>query len=192
MMVVSDVLVMIAVGIWVFIPAMVPNTAAALIRGTVPVDFGRSIGGARILGDGKTWRGFIGGALFGVALGLLMVWLSSLCGSEDHWGFGPSWNDNVGLLFCLAFGSLIGDMIGSFVKRRLNFERGAKVPILDQFDYVFGAFLLVGLFYPQWLYATYLDGYHLLALLVMLFIVYAAHRIVNYIGWKMGVKENPW
>ena len=108
---ITEILMMVVIGFWVYIPAMLPNSNAALIGGGTPVDFGKSWKGQRILGDGKTWRGFIGGALSGVLIGILMIGISVLCGSEDHWGFGPSWADNIGLLFCMSFGSLIGSRL---------------------------------------------------------------------------------
>lgn len=189
---ITEILMMVVIGFWVYIPAMLPNSNAALIGGGTPVDFGKSWKGQRILGDGKTWRGFIGGALSGVLIGILMIGISVLCGSEDHWGFGPSWADNIGLLFCMSFGSLIGDMMGSFVKRRLGIGRGAKAPLLDQFDYVVGSFLLMAIFYPGWVYSTYFEGYHIIVFVMLLLFVYASHRIVNIIGYKMGVKDEPW
>ena len=187
-----DILLMIVVGIWVFAPAMLSNSNAALIGGHAPVDFGKSWRGKRILGDGKTWRGFIGGALASVVVGIIMVWISILFGSENHWGFGPSWSENIGLLFCMSFGALIGDMLGSFLKRRIGIDRGKQAPLLDQYDYVVGAFLFLSIFYPHWVYATYLEGYHLIALIVLLVFVYVSHRVANYIGYWMGVKDNPW
>lgn len=187
-----DILLMIVVGIWVFAPAMLSNSNAALIGGHAPVDFGKSWRGKRILGDGKTWRGFIGGALASVVVGIVMVWISILFGSENHWGFGSSWSENIGLLFCMSFGALIGDMLGSFLKRRIGIDRGKQAPLLDQYDYVVGAFLLLSIFYPHWVYATYLEDYHLIALIVLLVFVYVSHRVANYIGYWMGVKDNPW
>lgn len=82
--------------------------------------------------------------------------------------------------------------MGSFVKRRLNLERGAKAPILDQYDFLIGAFLLTGLLFPDWVYAQYLQGGQLLALLFLLLITPVLHRVVNIIGYKMGQKDVPW
>ena len=48
------------------------------------------------------------------------------------------------------------------------------------------------IFYPNWVYSTYIEGYHIIALIVLLLFVYASHRIANYIGYWMGVKDNPW
>ena len=56
------------VGLWLFLPAMLPNSAAVLFgRGsTAKMDFGKTWRGKRIFGDGKSWRGFFGGALSGI------------------------------------------------------------------------------------------------------------------------------
>lgn len=190
---VTDVLAMIAIGFWVFVPALLPNTFAVFVGGGTPVDFGKSIGGARILGDGKTWRGFIGGALIGgVGIGLCMIGLSALCGSEDHWGFGPDLTKCIIMVTATGFGSLIGDMAGSFIKRRLGINRGQKAPILDQYDFVIGSMVAMMIVDFQWFYNTYLDGWHLVALFVVLFLVWFLHRGTNIIGYKIGVKNEPW
>ena len=47
---------------WIMIPAYIPNPAAALVGGGTPIDFGKCAkDGNRLFGDGKTWRGLIGG-----------------------------------------------------------------------------------------------------------------------------------
>ena len=61
----GDILAIIGIGFWVYVPALLPNTFAPFVGGGTPVDFGKSWKGKRLLGDGKTWRGFIGGALIG-------------------------------------------------------------------------------------------------------------------------------
>lgn len=83
-------------------------------RWAAPLDFGTSLAdGTRMLGDHKTWRGFLAGSLAcGIAAPLLgyPVWLG------------------------LAFGafSLTADAVSSLVKRRMRLKRGTKVPGLDQ------------------------------------------------------------
>ncbi|NLL95344.1 MAG: CDP-2,3-bis-(O-geranylgeranyl)-sn-glycerol synthase [Thermoplasmatales archaeon] len=186
-----DILLTVLVGIWVFVPALLPNSAAVVFGGGTPMDFGKSMGGERILGDGKTWRGFFGGGLSGVAVGLVMIGVSMLAGSEDGWGFGPL-PGALSVLFCLSFGSLLGDILGSFLKRRFGVERGGKAPILDQYDFVIGAFLLAMAFRWDWVMATYVDGYGWLSLIALLVLVPLLHRAVNIIGYRSGLKDEPW
>ncbi len=187
----AEIAVMLLVGVWVFVPALLPNSAAVVFGGGTPVDFGRSWRGKRILGDGKTWRGFFGGAFSGIVLGLIMIGAAWLAGSPDLWGYGTV-ADGIGIVACLAVGSLVGDMLGSFLKRRLGIERGMKAPILDQYDFVIGAFLVVTVFYPQWVWSTYVEGWHIAALVLLLALVWFLHRGVNIIGYRLGLKNEPW
>lgn len=191
---VIEVIQIIAVGFWCFIPAMVPNSNAALIGryGKTKMDFGKTWRGKRIFGDGKSWLGFFGGALSGVVLGLLMIGLAALCGdTTNYWGFGP-FPDSIGILFCLSFGALIGDLCGAFIKRKLGMERGQKAPILDQYDFVAGSFLLTFAFYPNFIINTYFEGAHIAAFIFIILVTFIIHRTVNIIGYKLHVKNEPW
>jgi CDP-diglyceride synthetase len=186
-----ELLAIIFGGLWLFIPAMIPNSAAVVFGGGTKIDFGRSWRGKRIFGDGKSWRGLIGGGLSGVMIGLIMLGIASIWDPENYWGFGPLY-ENIGILFCLSFGAVLGDLTGAFIKRRFGMERGQKAPILDQYDFVFGAFLLTSIFYSQWVYSTYIEGWHILALISILLLMFGIHRIVNIIGYRMGLKKEPW
>ena len=181
------------VGLWLFLPAMLPNSAAVVFGKLWPakIDGGRTWKGKRIFGDGKSWGGFFGGALSGVALGLILIGISSIWDPENYWGYGPFWR-NVGILFCLAFGAILGDLCGAFIKRRLGMERGQKAPVLDQYDFVIGALCITALFFPDWIYSTYIEGWHLAALIFLIAIMFIIHRSVNIIGYKMGLKKEPW
>jgi CDP-2,3-bis-(O-geranylgeranyl)-sn-glycerol synthase len=186
-----DALASVAIGIWVFLPALVPNSAAVLFGGGEPVDFGRSWRGKRILGDGKTWRGLIGGTLTGVLVGLLQLLAADLAGSEDYFGFGPM-PGALGVVLVLALGALLGDMAGAFIKRRMGLQRGAKATGLDQYDFMAGAMLLSLLIYPSWFLATYVQGNGIFALLALIVLVPLVHRVVNIIGYRRGLKKEPW
>jgi CDP-diglyceride synthetase len=186
-----EILAIIFGGLWLFIPAMIPNSAAVVFGGGTKIDFGKTWRGKRLLGDGKTWRGLIGGGLSGVVLGLIMLGIASIWDPENYWGFGSLY-ENIGIIFCLSFGAIMGDLMGAFIKRRLGMERGQKAPILDQYDFVFGAFLLTSIFYSHWVYSTYIEGWHILALIAILLLMFGIHRAVNIIGYKMGLKKEPW
>lgn len=188
---VSEVLVAIVLGIFLFLPALVPNSAAVLFGGGTPIDFGKTWRGKRILGDGKTWGGLIGGVASGTALGIILIVIAYFFDPADFWGYG-SFPQNVGIVFTLALGSLLGDMCGAFIKRRLGMERGQKAPVLDQYDFVAGAMLVTCLFFPDWFISTYISGTGLISLVTVLILVPVLHRSVNIIGFKMGKKKEPW
>jgi len=173
------------------LPALIPNSAAVVWGGGAPMDLGRSWRGKRILGDGKTWRGFFGGALTGALFGVLQIGLVAFLGNEQTWGFGD-WPESLAVVLILSFGAMIGDSMGSFAKRRLDLNRGAKAPILDQYNFLVAALLLALLFFPDWTLDHYVRGDGILALLLLLLVVPLLHRGVNIIGYKMGKKNVPW
>ncbi len=178
-------------GVWLMLPALIPNSAAVLWGGGTPMDFGRSWKGTRVLGDGKTWRGFVGGALTGTVFGIFQIWLASALGAEPGWGLGD-WPASLCVVLSLSFGSMLGDSAGSFVKRRLGRGRGSKTPGLDQYSFVLGAIILVLVFQQTWFREHYTDGDGIYGLVLFLIVVPVLHRAANIIGYKMGKKNVPW
>ena len=178
-------------GIWLMLPALIPNSAAVLWGGGKPMDFGRSWRGKRILGDGKTWRGFFGGAMTGFVFGIIQIALAEQLDSDHLWNFG-NWPRSLWIVGALAFGSMIGDSIGSFVKIRFGVDRGKKAPLLDQYNFVVGAFVVVTIVNINWLSYHYLEGNQYYGLIAFLILVPLLHRGVNIIGYKMGKKNVPW
>ncbi len=187
-----DAIIVALSGFWLMLPAFLPNSAAVIFGGGKPIDFGRSWHGKRILGDGKTWTGLIGGISAGIALGIIQMMMASVLGDEAGlWGFG-SLPNAFGIILALAAGSLLGDLVGSFIKRRMGIDRGAKAPILDQYNFIGGALIAVVLFFPSWFMSSFIDGASILALLTVLIVTPILHRSVNIIGYKMGLKKVPW
>ena len=115
----------ILVGIAAFIPALAANPGAVLTGGKGRMDLGKNfIDGKRIFGDGKTVSGYLGGILVGAFFGFMVyVPLSYFSLFPDDPGY-------IYLLFAchiLSWGSLTGDLLGSFTKRRMGIEKGQKV-----------------------------------------------------------------
>ena len=128
--------------IWFILPAFAANGLTPLIgmkSGLHPIDFGRKLGGRRILGDGKSWEGLVFGSLVGLVIGVVMM----LAYPFLPWSLSEVPLTIVPMTpilgFALGFGALAGDAAGSFAKRRSGKERGAPVPLLDQLDFVMGA-----------------------------------------------------
>jgi CDP-2,3-bis-(O-geranylgeranyl)-sn-glycerol synthase len=169
--------------LWIMLPAYIPNPVAALSGGGTPIDFGRNYtDGRRIFGDGKTWQGFGIGILAGIITGLILMWLaqqSPQAGLPEHTLLSVS---------LLASGALLGDLVKSFFKRRLKKERGTQWPVADQYDLVAGAFLLMLIFDPAWLFATVT----LPVFLIILILTPVLHRATNIVGYMLRIKEVPW
>jgi len=146
-----------------FLPAYVANTLPGIFGGGTPLDFGKTLkDGRRLLGDGVTIRGFIVGVAGGTAAGAMM--------------------GRVLEGFLLSFGALLGDAVGSFIKRRLGIERGAPAPLLDQLNFVVGGLVLVSLVRQT----------PLSYIIVLLLITPFGHLSVNIIGYKLKLKKVPW
>ncbi|MFA5236498.1 MAG: CDP-2,3-bis-(O-geranylgeranyl)-sn-glycerol synthase [Methanoregula sp.] len=168
---------------WIMVPAYIPNPVAALCGGGTPIDFNRNYSdGRRLLGDGKTYRGLVCGVLAGIAVGTLQIWLAVTGG----WTFLPQ--HTAASIVLLSLGALLGDMGKSFFKRRLGKNRGDAWPIADQYDLVIGAFVMMLIFDPSWLFANIT----LPAFIVILIMTPILHRAVNIIGYLCGVKKEPW
>ena len=91
--------------------------------------------GKRIFGDGKTYRGFIGGVIIGTLIGFLQFFF------EDS-------TSPIFRAFFLSLGALLGDLIGSFIKRRVNIDRGKPALGMDQLGFIAVGFILVVLAFP--------------------------------------------
>jgi len=163
-----SVLNMSAYVIYFMLPAYLANASALAFGGGKPLDSGRNFtDGRRIFGDGVTWRGTLIGAGIGTLIGLLQGIITG--------------NIIQGILlgFFLGAGALIGDACGSFVKRRMNIERGRPTPFLDQLDFVVGALIFASII-------VILPFYMIILILIISFIL---HLSANIIAYLFGIKK---
>jgi CDP-2,3-bis-(O-geranylgeranyl)-sn-glycerol synthase len=179
--------------LWIMMPAYLSNTFAVITGGKFPIDQEKiHSDGNRILGDGKTWSGLIGGTSGGMLIGYLQLnygnaIIDGIAGTNNY----NFWGENeLIIIFLLAFGALLGDMTASFFKRRTKLNRGDKSPVLDMFDFIGMALFLTLLFDYEWLKSWILDGYA--PLFTLLIATPFLHRGVNIIGYKLGIKNEPW
>lgn len=157
--------------IWFILPAYIANAAPVVLGGGTPIDGGRKFTDGRpIFGQGKTIRGFIAGLIAGFIFGVLQgaavghLYVYSIQG------------------FLLALGALLGDLFGSFVKRRLNISRGDAAPVLDQLGFAVFALLFVS--------PVALPGWEII--LTILIITPPIHLATNFAGYKLGLKSRPY
>ncbi|MDO5846627.1 MAG: CDP-2,3-bis-(O-geranylgeranyl)-sn-glycerol synthase [Methanocorpusculum sp.] len=174
------------------IPAYIPNPAAALIGGGTPIDFGKCAkDGRRIFGDGKTWRGLLGGILVGVIFGAAQILLAGYF----HWDFLPQ--HTMITVVSLATGALLGDLIKSYFKRRLGKDRGSKWPIADMYDMVAGSLLLMAVALLVTGNIGWFAGFGSAAFGIGVFAAIMIlspllHRGTNIVGYLLGLKDVPW
>ncbi|MHA1266067.1 MAG: CDP-2,3-bis-(O-geranylgeranyl)-sn-glycerol synthase [Candidatus Helarchaeota archaeon] len=175
-----------------------------------PIDGGRNfIDGHRLFGKGKTWKGLIGGIIIGstVSYLLLFIYWALQVGIPPEGAI--EWNNLafitrteifdvflapkslisqdpltniVARTTLLAIGAPLGDLLGSFLKRRFGKERGAVFPLLDQIDFILVAYLFAYAFFP-------LPWYYILVITIFTPLVAILGNVVAYI---LGKKDVPW
>ncbi|MCK4475657.1 MAG: CDP-2,3-bis-(O-geranylgeranyl)-sn-glycerol synthase [Methanophagales archaeon] len=173
--------------IWLMLPAYITNSSAAFFGGKTPIDRGIFWGKNRLLGDGKTYEGLLKGVSCGFGFGIFQHLFLCEYVKIQMPSFGPFPFFLVSL-FCLSAGTMLGDMLGSFIKRRLGLKRGAPFPLLDQLDFVGGAWLLLFLFAGDW----FIEVFSLDMIIAVILITPPLHLLTNYIGFKIGKKRVPW
>ncbi len=219
----TDPLMAPLVVLWLYLPGYLSNTAAMLggkwipeITGmrVFPIDAGRVMSdGNRILGDGKTWNGLIGGTLGGGLLAILTTILSDnneIDAAPFLSPVGAYWVDPVHLSQAwfyfdneiitafiigsvMGFGCMIGDSIGSFIKRRLGHKRegeeSSEAPLLDTLPFAISTFIFGLLFLNKSIAGS---SELLTGMIILLFITPILHRSFNIIGYKLGLKSVPY
>ncbi len=171
--------------IWLMLPAYLPNNCAVLFGGGTPLDFGRTFqDGRRMLGDGKTFRGTIAGTVCGIFIGLGLNLIAPSLGLPT---FGTGWGQ-LPVLIGLSFGAMLGDIVAAFFKRRLGLKRGAQLCVVDQLDFVIGAWVLTLILAPQW----FMENFTPAIIIIVLIITPILHRLTNIIGYRIGAKREPW
>ena len=159
------------------IPAYFANSAPVLSRGKTPLDFGNKLKTNRIFGKSKTLRGLV----FGIVAGSL----AALVLSFTPFYFPTLTNGQrftLGLL--TSAGALAGDLIGSFIKRRLKITSSQPALFLDQLPFLYFAIIAASLYHPLGL--DLLDVIFLTALTLVL------HPLSNYLAHAFGLKSVPW
>lgn len=158
------------------IPCYVANAAPVLLGGGKPLDFGADFpDGRRLFGDAKTVRGFAGG----VAAGTVAAGILALYATIPELGVQAQFISG----FLLSLGALLGDLAGSFIKRRMGMEPG-KPFFLDQVGFVVVGLLLA---YPA---AAALYSPEAVAFIIVL--SYLLHVVTNAAANRFGLKAVPW
>ncbi len=160
------------------LPAYVANAIPVLLGGGTPMDFGKNFpDGRRIFGDGKTVRGFFAGVFGGIAAGgiVSLVYLSP---------FFPTAAVQFAGFALMALGTMIGDALGSFLKRRFGVQPG-KPFILDQLMFIVIALLAVHPLASASLFT-------LEPLLFLFIATYVLHVASNFAANRLGWKKVPW
>ena len=142
---------------WYLLPAALGNHNAScgnrlplpealkklLARLAVPVDLGKTLNGREIFGKNKTWRGLVVGVITGILIAGIQAFLFlnvDFFKNNTVIDYGRTNFVLIGAL--MGGGALLGDLIESFIKRRLDKPSGKPWFPWDQADWIIGAMLL--------------------------------------------------
>jgi CDP-2,3-bis-(O-geranylgeranyl)-sn-glycerol synthase len=178
--------VLVAQAFWIILPAYIANASAVLVGGGTPIDFGKTWkDGRRILGDGKTCG-------FGLSIGAKFINQTDFAyvGLTDFYGFPLM----IPIIFSICFGALMGDIIESFLKRRVGKKRGENWIPFDQLDFILGvlffSFLIagflqiIGLTCGNW----FMNSFSIWHIIFLLIVTVFFHILSNFIFSK--IKSN--
>jgi CDP-2,3-bis-(O-geranylgeranyl)-sn-glycerol synthase len=157
------------------IPFYFANSSAMLFGGKTPLDLNIKLNTHRVFGKGKTFKGTFAGILIGTLVSALIQFIYPEVQTiliSEYVLFG----------FLVSVGAMIGDIAGSFFKRRAGIESGKEVLFLDQLDFVFGAMLLGSIIYVPGFFEA-------VAIIVLTLFV---HKASNWIAFKIKLKKVPW
>lgn len=158
------------------LPPYVANAIPVVLGGGTPIDLYRDAwDGRRILGDGKTYRGLFSGIIFGVAAGFAEYIIYS----------------DIMLLYMSvlsSIGAMLGDISGSFVKRRMNIARGKPSLVMDQILFIIFAVIVS---YPI-LVQLFPGLLEVESISLILVITYIMHRVMNILANMLNLKKVPW
>ncbi|HLD11171.1 MAG TPA: CDP-2,3-bis-(O-geranylgeranyl)-sn-glycerol synthase [Candidatus Nanoarchaeia archaeon] len=171
--------------LYFFLPAYFANMSPPIITNikfikkiNKPIDFKRTINNKRIFGDNKTIIGFLSGIIFALIIFSIQQYLFNFdffhrISIIDYNKFNPLFP------LLLGFGAMFGDLIKSFVKRRLNISSGSSFPIADQLDFVVFALIFSSF--------IYLPDFKII--LILLILTPFLCILINLIAFKLKLKK---
>ncbi len=152
------------------IPAYISNSIPVLLGGGKPLDFNVKINNKPILGKNKTIRGFLAGVSSGIIIAYLLIPFSSL---NTYFYAG----------MLSSIGAMLGDSIGSFIKRRLDVKEGGSF-FLDGTLFIIVSLALA---YP---FASRV--YNVIEVIAVILLTQGLHMFFNKIAYILKWKKVPW
>lgn len=146
----------------------------------VPIDFNKKINNKPVFGRNKTFRGLIFGVLFAIVIAYLQFLLHSNNIFVDI--SIVDYSNWLSIGFLLGFGAIFGDLVESFVKRRMDYKPGKAFVPFDQLDFVVGALIFV----------VPLVVLSLNKILVILLLSFVLHIIVNHLAFYLKIRKEKW
>ncbi len=166
--------------LYFMLPAYFANMAPVLVQKywkplAIPMDNNVQFMGAPLLGAHKTWRGFLSAIIAGELIFLLQMFIA--IPSLIDYATVPLY-----LGFLMGFGAISGDILKSFLKRRLNIAPGKAFPIFDQLDFVIGSLIA----------SSIVVDLPLIAILIIVIVSPILTIVVNRIAYSFRIRNEAW
>jgi CDP-2,3-bis-(O-geranylgeranyl)-sn-glycerol synthase len=141
---------------------IIANGAPIILRALIDCGF-RLPDNKPVLGSSKTWRGVIGAIVF-TSIGAVLLGYSVPIGTQ------------------IAIYAVLGDVLSSFIKRRLGMAPSSMAPLLDQVpESLLPALMLMD---------TFEMDYQSILILVCVFIV--MELLLSLIFFRLGIRNRPY
>ena len=143
------------------------------------LDFCFTFRGKRILGENKTFRGLFFGVLVGIILSFCMRYLYQFSFFQEISLVDYSSLNIIFYGVLIGFGVILGDALGSFLKRQCNVKPGESFFVVDQIDSVvvfpLVLSLLVWIGWSSYLWSIVLWG--------------VFHVLLKYLGYVLKIED---
>jgi len=215
----ADWIALLIFSLLFIVPAYLSNAGMVIVGKGKPVDGGKNWGdGRRILGDHKTWNGLIKGPLYigipislGVFLIFIFLWdiIKLIPDVGIPLGIYKLYNDilyyqyyfiggpipiGFGLILMriilCSYGAGIGDLIGSFLKRRFNIESGEPFWVIDSLDFAGIAIIFASI--PSFFLPDLYLAPDIFIISFLLILTPSVSIIANTVAYIIGLKDVPW
>ena len=183
-----------------------------------PIDGGKLFrDGRRILGDHKTLNGLKGPLYFGIPISFMLFLLFIILWQPikdlvfqalgegqyllyndikvfQYYFIGGQFPMNFFVLLIriilASYGAVIGDLFGSFLKRRFDIKSGAPFWIIDQLDFALIAILFITI--PSFISPTIFLLPDINIFIFLIIITPAVSIIANTVAYLVGLKSVPY
>lgn len=130
----------------------------------------------RLLGSHKTWRGVIAA----VVVSIIAVFIQRLIGWNSIVDYSKI---NIFALGCLlGLGTMFGDLVKSFFKRKIGIKPGEPWYVIDQLDFPLGAMM----------FASFIVKFTMQEFWIIIIGSFGLTVLVNHVGYWLGVREVRW
>lgn len=184
-----NILIYILSCLYFFLPAYFVNMTPPLAKRVglfnfldKEVDFGKKFLGQPVFGRHKSWRGVIIGILVGILVTLIQGELYRFPAIQKISILNYS-QINIFLFgFLISAGTIFGDLLFAFIKRRLKMESGARFIPFDQTNYVIGSAVFL----------TPIFKIEIIVWLTLFILTFFLHIIVNRAGYYLKLHSAKW